>query len=397
MASAKCTTRSYGIEDGSIPGVMAATSNSVNTPTGGVGMCGQEYLRTLAAAGFGLELVTFEVDRRPLVRFRRRMRPRPYTCVIPPYVASDVAAVVRKTRARYLFLHMVHTAPLAAPLRGEFGAEVEIVLLSHGLESMDYLHFLRCREEIAAITKAAPARRSYLADQLCAESSQRQYIDHVFCLSPSEAEIERWLGAKAVTWLPRTISGRRLSWRPQGNRIGFVGCLDHPPNADGLMQFAGALDTLAQPEVSLRVAGAPAAVGRRLAERFRSIEYLGPLTDDQLEAEAECWNCFVNPLFCYARGCSTKLAVALGWGIPVLTTPAGSRGYVWSNGNLPMADTPEGLARLAISMMNAETAATARREVQLVVESSPSLDQVAGKVRNALFAGSATRPVFSGQ
>ena len=49
--------------------------------SGGVGICTQEYLRTLEAAGFRLTLVTFEWDTRFLVRVRRKLRRfLGYTC-----------------------------------------------------------------------------------------------------------------------------------------------------------------------------------------------------------------------------------------------------------------------------------------------------------------------------
>lgn len=381
----RCGIRSYETARGTIPGIFVALSKFVNSTSGAVSMCADEYLRTIAAAGFRLEMVTFDADRRPHVRLKRKLWPRPYSNQIPPFVASDVAAVVRETGARFVFLY--DAAPLAASLRAEAGTDVQIVMLSIGLESVDHLHKLTAKQAVAEVCKTPPASRTALAHRLCAEHSQRQYIDHVFCLSSFEVEIERWLGAKAATWLPRTISGKPLSWQPQASRIGFVGNLSHEPNIEGLLQFAKALELLAPEGLFLRVVGGPEEVGQALARRFRFVEYLGPLPDPELEREAATWSCFVHPLFCWACGCSMKLAVALGWHLPVLTTPAGCRGYTWSAGELPLADTPEGLARLAISMTNRETAAAARREVQQITESSPSIDQVGGMIRSALFRG----------
>jgi hypothetical protein len=329
------------------------------------------------------------------VRLRRKLWPQSYANVIPPFVASEIVEVVRKTEAGFIFLHMTDTAPLAGALRAQLGPDIRITLLSHGTESVDYLHKLRAREEIAEVIKAPRCRRGELARQLCEECIQRQYIDHVFCLSPCETEVERWLGAKAVTWLPRTVPGKPLSWQPRDGRIGFVGSICHEPNIEGLLKFAKALESMSPDGLSLRVVGGPEEVGQMLKRRFRFLEYLGPLPDPELEREAATWNCVVNPIFCYPRGCSTKLAVALGWQIPVLTTPGGCRGYTWSAGKLPVADTPEGLARLAISMTNRETAAAARREVQQVAESSPSVDQVGGIIRGALFPGRNGMPVLN--
>src|SRR6202030_3441853 len=192
------------------------------------------------------------------------------------------------------------------------------------------------------------------------------------------AEIERWLGAKAVTWLPRTIPHRApLCWSPNPDRIGFVGTLDHPPNKDGLIRFLQALEPLAPENVELRLVGGPTAVGKELAERFRSVRYLGPLSNEHLDGEAATWSCFVHPLFCYARGCSTKLAVALSWQIPIATTAAGCRGYVWRDGVLPLAETPDLLARLALRLTQHEAGLEARGQIQAIADSMPGVDQVA--------------------
>lgn len=379
----RCGTRSYETRIGTIPGVVVATARSVGNATGAVNLCSQEYLRTLEAAGFKLDIVTFEPDKRPLVRLKRKLWPRSYADIIPPYVAEEAATVARKTAARFVFLHMTDTAPLAASFRAMLGPDTKLVLLSHGMESVDYLHKLRTQEEIAPIFRPR-LRRGELARQLCMEASQRQYIDHVLCLSPLEAEIERWLGAKAVTWVPRTVTAHPLPWNPTPGRIGFVGALDHQPNTEGLLLFARALEKIAPGGLRLRVVGAPEKVGRWFAQTFRFIDYLGSLNDVQLQIEAGTWHCFANPLFCYPRGCSTKLAVGLGWQLPVVTTSAGARGYVWSTGKLPVADTPDSLAQLAVGMLNHETAAAAKREVQRVGESAPTLEEVAATVGNAL-------------
>jgi hypothetical protein len=264
----RCGTRSYDTRNGTVPGVVIATSRSVDNTSGGVNVCAQEYLRTLEAAGFKLEIVTFNPDMRPLVRLKRKLRPRSYADSIPPFVAAEAAMVVRETAARFVFLHMTDTAPLAASIRATLGPDVKLVLLSHGMESVDYLHKLRTREEVSPIFRPR-LRQSELARQLCMESSQRRHIDHVLCLSPIEAEIERWLGAKAVTWVPRTVAARPLAWNPTPGRIGFVGALDHQPNTEGLLLLARALEKLRD---SGRPFFPPAEINRRVA-RIRNAEH----------------------------------------------------------------------------------------------------------------------------
>jgi glycosyltransferase involved in cell wall biosynthesis len=277
-----------------------------------------------------------------------------------------------------VFLNLVNLAPLALALKPRLPAHTRVVLLSHGLESVDFLH---------TIPLDSHSRRleSTLGRFLLAERRHRVAIDHVFTLSSWEAEIERWLGARGVTALPRTVARRApLDWRPDACRLGFVGTLDHPPTESGLEQFLAAFERFAPSTLQVRVVGGPEASGRSLAGRFRSVRYLGPLDDRALESEASTWSAFVHPLFCFARGCSTKLAIALAWCIPVVTTPAGARGYIWREGVLPMADSPESLARLACEMTDRSAAFRARDGIAAVARSCPTIEEVGGMIERAL-------------
>ena len=312
------------------------------------------------------------------MRIRRRLVPEPYPPQWRPSAVSDVVSSALRVNAQLVFLNLVNLAPLALALKPHLPADTRVVLLSHGLESVDFLH---------AIPYDSHSRRqqSELGKRLLAERRQRAAIDHVFTLTLWEAEIERWLGAKAVTPLPRTVTNRApLTWTPDASRLGFVGTLDHPPTRDGLEQFLTAFERFAPSSLHVRVVGGPEAKGRALAGRFRSVRYLGPLDDRALESEAATWSAFVHPLFCFARGCSTKLAIALAWSIPVVTTPAGARGYVWREGVLPMADSPEALARLACDMTDRREAIRVRDEIAAVARSCPTTEEVGRIIQRAL-------------
>jgi hypothetical protein len=89
------------------------------------------------------------------------------------------------------------------------------------------------------------------------------------------------------------------------------------------------LNKIENKNIELRVVGSPLQEGSNLSESYDFIEYLGELSDPELRDEAQTWSSFVHPVFCYAMGCSTKLAVAIGWEIPILTTTMGIRGYIW--------------------------------------------------------------------
>jgi hypothetical protein len=359
-------------------GVLVSHPQALSDASGGLQICTQEYVRTLRAAGIDLSFATIAHDRRIATRILRRLVPEPYPPQWRASAVSDIVSSAGQVDARHVFLNLVNLAPLALGLKPRLPAHTRIVLLSHGLESVDFLHTI-------PIDSHSRGQPSELGKRLLAERRHRQAIDHVFTLTSGEAEIERWLGARNVTALPRTITMRApLEWRPDASRLGFVGTLDHPPTRDGLEQFLAALERCAPSSLHVRIVGGPDASGRALAGRFRSVRYLGPLDDRALESEASTWTAFVHPLFCFARGCSTKLAIALAWRIPVVTTPAGARGYAWREGVLPMADSPETLARLACDMTDRTAAIQARDEIAMIARSCPTTEEVGRIIEGAL-------------
>jgi hypothetical protein len=135
----------------------------------------------------------------------------------------------------------------------------------------------------------------------------------------------------------------------------------------------------------VRIVGGPEGAGAAIARQFGElIKYLGPLPNESMAEEASTWSCFVHPIFCWPRGCSTKLAVALGWEIPVITTVPGMRGYQWREGTLPVAETPRSLTDLAIQLQDPKTAQSARAAVQRIGRSAPSKEEIAFQVKAAL-------------
>ena len=351
---------------------------AVSSRPGGLQICTREYVDTLRAAGLEVTIEIIEHDTRLAARARHRLWPAPYPAQWRRAAIPQIVAGAVRTHARFVCLNLVNLAPLASVLRPRLARDAHIVLLSHGLESVDFLHTI-------PPDARSPALDRKLGRRLVEEREQRRAIDHVFCLAPFEAEIERWLGARAVTVLPRTVPNRApLAWTPDPTRVGFVGTLDHPPTIDGLEQFLGAFEPIAPSTLRVRIVGGPEHAGRALAGRFRSAEYLGPLADAGLEREAATWSVFVHPLFCLARGCSTKLAVAFAWQLPIVTTPAGARGYTWREGALPMADSPEAFASLTVALAVPEAASRLRQQVNAIVRSSPSIADVGCTIAHAL-------------
>jgi len=206
----------------------------------------------------------------------------------------------------------------------------------------------------------------------------------VFCLSPIESEIEKWLGAKNTTHIPRIIKEPQLSWSPVPGRLGFVGRLDHPPNKEGLILVLDELNRIKDRKIELRIIGAPSEEGEKLSGKYGFVNYLGELSDEKLREDASTWSLFLHPVFCYAMGCSTKLAVAIGWEIPILTTTAGIRGYLWKEGSLPIEDTPRQFAQSAIEKSDPAFSKNIKDEVSKVKHSSPDMDVITSLIKVAL-------------
>lgn len=363
--------------------VFVSGENAMEPEGGGVQRCTREYVALARAAGWKLTPVIYAIDRRPAVRLRRKLRPAPYRNLLPPEHVARVVAAVRETRARWIFLNQTEAGPFAPPLLQALATEgVKIALLSHGADSTDYLHTIRTRATDAG---RAPTRTEarWLGQQLFAEMEHHRACDVVFCLSEVDREIARWLGAPRVHVLPRIVEPAPLDWQPVANRVGTVSTLVHAPNAEGILRLAEELDA-ARAGVRLRLVGSPRSAGEAMARRHPAIEYLGPLSDAEFAREASTWCAFVNPIFCVARGCSTKLAVPLSWHLPVVTTPAGARGYVWDEGLVPLLDTPAQVAAETIRLADLAAARAARERVQALARKSPTLADLAGQFSRQL-------------
>jgi len=114
------------------------------------------------------------------------------------------------------------------------------------------------------------------------------------------------------------------------------------------------------------------------------VEYLGPLDGGEMEKEAASWCAFLHPMFCFARGCSTKLATGLAWRIPCLSTASGVRGYELPAGGVVMAETAERLASEAVRLSEVEEAGKERNRLMAVSGGFPSWESVGRRVAGIL-------------
>nr|WP_281380120.1 glycosyltransferase [Prosthecomicrobium pneumaticum] len=324
----------------------------------------------LAAANIDVTVIPVDIDIRFGVRLRRLIRTSPYQGSISP---EDLFKIVEAAQhADFVFLNQVN---LAGSIRGEAFADLrrKIVLLSHGAEVTDLLNHVRVVRKLPLSGRLRPSPIRAVHNVLSDEIAAREGIRAAVCLSPFDADFERWLGVSHVVWIPRTVVFDPLDWIPVPKRYGFLGTLDHAPNLAGLVSVLEALEASKTWRPDVRVVGGPERLGAWLTERFASVTYLGPLDEEAVRCEVSSWTALLNPIFCQGRGCSTKLAVALGWHIPIVTTTVGRRGYLYRQGAILTADQPESFIRAMKSLEDRDVLAGVRRDLGRAAESTPSI------------------------
>jgi hypothetical protein len=313
---------------------------------GGVQLCTSEYLNYIAQCGYTIK----EFGVQPVTNLLTRFKVKAGIDVYERYDVSryllELVQTINLHDIKLVFFNQLSLAFWITELKKHVPEDVRFVALSHGNESADYLH------DISRENVPGPVQAWRLGKQLLEEARLfKSGLHGVVVLNENEIGINRWLGGMKLLYLPRILSPNFLTWIPKDLIAGFVGTLDHLPNKIGIQQLAQELRSR-QFRFKLRLVGGPAKTGYELAARYEFIEYAGPLSDRMLADEIKTWSVFLNPVFWYARGASTKLAMAINLGLPCLTTPAGRRGYVLTDETIVTTDdTPAKLAEALIKAL----------------------------------------------
>lgn len=342
---------------------------------GGVQWCTREYIETIRTAGLDPQIISYDVPRDYLTRLNRKLFPFPYRGLHPTGLVNQIIVESRTLGANLIFLNNNDAASLAPALRRN-APDLKLIYLSHGVEITDVVNNLRISPEVM---QREHRGSRWIGDLLKVELEMRDALDAVICISEEDVSFEKWLGAKETLFLPRQIATDLLKMCPVQGRVGTVATLDHGPNLHGLRLLAAAMSH--KPSVQLRLVGGPEKHGLKLEKEFPVIKYLGRLTEDDLKKEASTWCAFVNPIFCQARGASTKVATALGWGLPVLTTKMGARGYCWNEQVLPLASNSEELSKLCFKASMVDDHDIWIKKTNQISEISPNSKQSADMLR----------------
>lgn len=319
--------------------VFVSHRNSVHGGAGGQQVCTREYHETLRLAGFDLVDVLWEHERTFIRRVSNRLKPSPYNRPWSSDLAGRAVDAARQHDAKLVFLNVIDLLPLALDIKELAGNDLKVVMLSHGLASVDEVHTQRILNTYPLLPlNPSPLRPGELLRQ---EAEYLPSCDHVVSLAPFEVEICRWLGAKSISWIPRAIPHDLLDRKPVPGRVGVVGTLDHPPTMEAIWLVFEAMRRRGPGDVRVRIASGSRRQAAFFAESFPFVDDVGRLDDASLREEAATWSAFLHPLFCFARGASTKLATGLSWGLPCITTESGMRGYSLPNGAVNCVNSPE--------------------------------------------------------
>jgi len=331
--------------------IFLSNQHSLHSPiTGGVQLCSQEFHHVLKAIP-QIDLIDYFVPFTKNIFQRLQIKAgfENYSMYDVHLEAPALLDFIAKENISVVFLNMASIVRFAKPIKERFGQAVKTFLLSHGNHSGDFLHLItKPLQNDHWLT--SNFKKIRLGNLIATESVFRvKYLDGVITLSETEKQIENWFGAEKSVFLPRKLSTDFVKHEPIINRIGFVGRLDHPPNLQGIQILLNALQKQEYAHLDFRLVGAPVKYGEALASEYSFIKYLGELSDQDMDKEITTWAFFINPVWWYSTGASTKLGKAISWGIPIVTTTAGMRGYLWKEGELLIADTPDEMAAALIT------------------------------------------------
>ena len=361
-------------------------SSLYSAVTGGVQLCSQEFLEILNKVD-SIELKHYYVSftKHIIQRILIKIGFENYSMYDVEKDKKSFIEFLRVNKIEIVFINMASLVRYAKPIKEVFGNEIRIILMSHGNHSGDFLHLIsKPITKVSFLKKVSNKIRLGLL--ISTESEFRvKYVDAVVALSETEAQIENWFGAKQTLFLPRKLHSDFLKYNPIIGRVGFVGRLDHPPNLLGMEILLNEFKINTEKSIEIRLVGAPEKMGKLLEKKYSQVTYLGELSNDNLETEVATWALLLNPVWWYSTGASTKLAKAISWGVPIVTTTAGMRGYKWHKGNLLVADTPKQMHSIinnnAFDLQNINTNTS---QTQMVANSGYSIFELAEMLKKII-------------
>ena len=345
-------------------------------PEGGVRYCTLEFIELLKV-GFDVKIFHLSFNTSILHKIKSKLGIDVFDDYRLINYKSGLLEFIRKESIKYIFINLSSASAISRVVKEEFGDSVKVILCSHGIEGGDFLHhsvrfksLLKPFHHLTSSFKLGKILQNELLFRI-------NYFDLVLTVSEIEIAIEKWLGAKKVFFVPRIFSENFLPWHPIIGRLGFVGDVSHYPNYYGLLNLCEAIDSSGQSNIIIRVVGKKCRNLDILTNKYKFVESLGYLDNDKLEIESSSWMYYLNLVMYYSKGVSTKLSKGMNWGLPVLSTEAGNRGYIFNKGGvITVTNMDEILEILKSRSSNISLLEEDKKQVELAVKNSYTLRDV---------------------
>ncbi len=352
---------------------------------GGVGYCTREYIDLLQVE---FDVVLFPLQYNRSLGFRARAKGG--LDVFEDYKAADysdeIFTQISQHEITKVFINLSSASAVSEVIKSRLGDRIKVILCSHGIEAGDMIH------HAVRFPSLLPKTHRNTSAYKLGKTLQKElffrlhYFDLVLTVSDIEVAIEKWLGAKQVFFVPRVLQNAFIPWAPIMGRLGFVGDVSHYPNYYGLQQLCKSIEkSNIRNAISIRVVGKPCRNLTLIATEFPFISCMGYMDNEQLIDEAKSWMYYLNLVFYYSKGVSTKLAKGMNWGLPVISTPAGNRGYGFENGSVnTVANADEMVALVQSRMQNISLLSEDKKKVELAVSKSSTCDEIMHQLKPVL-------------
>jgi Glycosyl transferases group 1 len=317
---------------------------------GGVQICTEEFIKYFETVGYNIIIIKISPNITLVKRLKLKFGIETYELYDEENYLKEIEDTIANNHIKLIFFNQLNLGHWATKIRQKTPSSIKCIGLSHGNESGDYIYQITKKDKTPTLLETWRIGKYLSKEKLLFTKT----LDAVITISQQELYINQWLGAKKLLFLPRILNPKFIKWNPKKMTIGFIGTLDHYPNFNGIDQLAAQLQDK-NFNGKLRLVGGPSHIGKKLDEKYHFISYCGQLNNTDLIAEIATWSIFVNPIFWYARGSSTKVAQIINSGLPILSTKAGLRGYELNNDAFTtQEDNPSELAELINSTLQSE-------------------------------------------
>ncbi len=349
---------------------------------GGVQVCTDEYFALFKLISPLLQIIECESTKSIINRLIIKSGLNSFHHYDYKKIAKSIIQEIEKSKIKVVAINQVNLSPLTKIIKNAYPG-IKILILSHGNESGDLIHEVTSKKTSESnILFSSCQLGRIIVDESYYFSN---YIDLILCLSREDEIINQWMGAKQTVFIPRVFDAEFLNWYPQGNIAGFVGTLTHPPNFDGLLGLCDEIAKIYRDPLQIQIVGSGDLQGQQLEKKYPFVRYLGTLKNKDLVLSAEKWSYFLNPIFRLSRGASTKLAQGINWGLPILSTKFGNRGYSWKNGQISSFANAKAMAsHLVETFDKIDVLKENSKQVRMVCNSGRNLNELAYQVETLI-------------